>query len=168
MGENLEPVKTGINATLTIRPVGDILGNITGLVADYAIALLSMFYPTAVARKANVAISELVTNVLENISDPGGVLSFALNVEGERLRVSVTNTVNDEQFQKVVQRISDLKTHANPRKLLAETIRARRVHQLKGGLGLIRLVAENKFELSAEKNGDELTVHAVYRLEATT
>jgi hypothetical protein len=44
------------------------------------------------------------------------------------------------------------------RKLLAETIRERRKDRLRGGLGLIRLAAENKFTLSARYRAPYLVI----------
>ena len=44
------------------------------------------------------------------------------------------------------------------RKLRADTIRERRKDRLRGGLGLIRLAAENKFTLSARYRAPYLVI----------
>ena len=58
------------------------------------------------------------------------------------------NAAKREQYKKVKARVNRINSTDNLRKLLADTIHARRKDRLKGGLGLIRLAAENKFELS--------------------
>ena len=49
-------------------------------------------------------------------------------------------------------------------RLLGETLRARRADRLKGGLGLLRLVSENRFRLAARYEQEHLTVYAVFPL----
>lgn len=153
---------------LRISPVGNILGDLPGLVADGTMAMLGMFYPVTIGKKANIALSELLTNVMENIFDPGGGVGVRIGANAERLHISVSNTASLNAYESVSARIAELQNSQNPKKLFADTIRARRSQQLKGGIGLMRLVAENKFSLSADYDGGVLTVHAVYRFEATS
>ena len=54
-----------------------------------------------------------------------------------------------------------------PVDLLAETLRARRADRLKGGLGLLRLVSENRFRLSARYEHEHLTVFAAFPLRGS-
>lgn len=166
--ENSSTQNTELVSELSISPVGNILGDLPGLVADSATAMLGMFYPIAVGKKANVALSELVTNVMENIFDAQGIVRVRIEVSAVRLRISVTNTAAAQSYQAVSARITELQNSPNPKKLFADTIRARRSQQLKGGIGLMRLVAENKFKLSVDYDDALLTVHAEYRLEATS
>jgi hypothetical protein len=167
MSESHSEPKSEITAEICVRPVCNILGDISGLIADWAMSVLAMFYSSPVGKKANVALSELITNVLENISSPGGLLQVRLHIDGERLMIAVTNDTPKSQADNVRQRIEELNATANPRKLFADTIRARRGQQLKGGIGLMRLVVENKFKLSTDYDGELLTVRAEYQLEAT-
>jgi hypothetical protein len=74
--------------------------------------------------------------------------------------------VPQEIAEKVMGRVAKISAVADPRKLLAETIRERRQSRLKGGLGLLRLVAENKFSISSDYQDGLLTVRANYRLES--
>lgn len=146
-----EPVKpANVNVSVRIGPLSSVLGDVAGLLAEAAQSLLGMFYPVPTAKRANVVITELVTNVLENVVDPASDFTMDLVIDGDVLKITVCNTVKPENYERIKARIAELQNAADAKKLLAKTIRERRPQRLKGGLGLIRLVAENRFALSSE------------------
>lgn len=151
---------TNINLELTLGPLSNALGDVAGLLAESCQSLLAMFYPVPIAKRANVVVTELVQNVFENIVEPTSSFTMRLGIDGNVLRISVTNSVKPEHYEKVQARISALRDPGEAKKLLAKTIRERRPQRLKGGLGLIRLVAENRFALSTEYTDGRLTVNA--------
>lgn len=157
---------TIIETTVAIRPLRNIMGDVAGLLGESVMSLLLMFYPPPLCKKANIVISELVTNVLENVFDPDSGFVLKLSLLSDSLVISVQNTVPQEIADKVQGRVAKISAVADPRKLLAETIRERRQSRLKGGLGLLRLVAENKFTISSDYQDGLLTVRANYRLES--
>ncbi len=160
-------VNTRVGMTLRVAPVGDIRGNLATLLADSVPALLAMFYPPALGRKANVAVTELIQNVLENIVDPESELALDLRVDADALTVVVRNKATEAQYEAVRARIEALARVPDPRRLLAETLRSRRADGLKGGLGLLRLVSENRFRLTVRHEHEHLTVQADFPLRGT-
>lgn len=160
-------VRTRLAVALRVAPVGDIRGNLATLLADSLPALLAMFYPPAISKKANVAVTELLQNVLENIVDPDSELQLDLRVDPDALVIEVRNKATAAQCAAVRGRIDALREAADPRRLLAETLRARRAGGLKGGLGLLRLVSENRFRLTVRDEDEHLTVQAEFPLRGT-
>jgi hypothetical protein len=161
--ESKEPAR--VSFTLDVGPLSTVVGDLPTVVAEFSLSLVQLFYPSTIARKANVVVTELVQNIVENVPFPGSDGSVRLSIDGKDLVISVSNQVTDEQYAKVRAKIDSLGTPAEAKKLLAATIRERRPQRLKGGLGLIRLVAENRFVLAAERADGKLTVTARYTLE---
>jgi hypothetical protein len=161
-----EAPQTVIETSVMIRPLRTIMGDVAGLLGESTMSLMLMFYPPPVCKKANIVISELVTNVLENVCDPDSGFVLKLAIGADLLTISVQNKVPPEVASKVLARVEKIEATADPRRLLAETIRERRQSRLKGGLGLLRLVAENKFTISTVYQDGLLTVQADYRLES--
>lgn len=154
-----------IDFVLRLGPLSAVQGDVAGLLGDALLNLLGMFYPVGIGKKANVVITELVTNVFENITIPTSNFELRLSIDTHRLRISVHNQVTEEQFNHVNARVQKLQSTVDAKKLLAQTIRERRPQRLKGGLGLIRLVAENRFALSAALESGTMTVSAEHSLE---
>ncbi|HEY0137802.1 MAG TPA: hypothetical protein VGB85_27140, partial [Nannocystis sp.] len=121
-----------------------------------------------IVKKANVAVTELIQNVLENIVDPTSELVLDMRVDGDALDIRVRNRATEVQYEAVRARVDALAQAADPKRLLGETLRARRADQLKGGLGLLRLVSENRFQLEASYEQEHLTVHAAFPLRGKT
>ncbi|MDC0719347.1 ATP-binding protein [Nannocystis bainbridge] len=159
-----EPITTSVGLTLTVAPMGDVGGNLAATVGESLLAMLTVFYPQALCKKANVVITELVQNVIDNVNDPASQMRVDLRIDGDALQVQVTNKATPEQFQDVKDRVEQLTTSTDPKRLFADTLRARRMQRLRGGLGLIRLVSENRFRLSATYSGEQLTMQAVFPL----
>lgn len=165
MTESAEsPVTTSVRWSLTVSPLSDIRGNLAATVGESLLAMLGMFYSPSLCKKANVVITELVQNVIDNVSDPGSEMKIEFRLDPEALQVEVTNKVTPEQFQVVKDRVEQLGVTEDAKRLFADTLRARRMQRLRGGLGLIRLVSENRFRLSATYAGEHLTMQAVYPL----
>jgi hypothetical protein len=164
--EQAEPTRstTRLGVSLRVAPLGDIRGNLATLLGESLPTLLGMFYPPAIGKKANVAVTELIQNVVENVVDPSSELQLELRVDAEALEVQVRNKATPAQFEAVRARVDALAQAADPKRLLGETLRARRADRLKGGLGLLRLVSENRFQLTARYEHEHLTVFAAFPL----
>jgi hypothetical protein len=152
------------SAEFTFAPLGAVAGNLAAVLAESMGTLLALFYPPVLCRKANIVVTELVQNVMENVAFPESDVKVGIVLDGDRLRVKVTNRVTREQEAAVSKRLAELGSVADAKKLFADTIRARRQQRLKGGIGLMRLVAENRFRLSSEYDGSHLTVSAEFDL----
>jgi hypothetical protein len=161
------PDTTRLGMSFNVAPLGDISGNLPRLLGESILELLGMFYPSAVGKKANVVVTELVQNVLENIVDPHSELHLDLRVDGDALIVRVTNKATPEQFEDVRARVDALTRTNDAKKLFSTTLRARRADRLKGGLGLMRLVSENRFRLAASYEGGLLTMQAAFPLRGS-
>ena len=159
---------TRVGVTLRVAPLGDIQGNLATLLGESLPALLAMFYPPLISKKANVAVTELIQNVIENIVDRDSELLLELRVDGDALEVQVRNKATPDQYEAVRARVEALAQAADPKRLLGETLRARRADQLKGGLGLLRLVSENRFRLAVRYEQGHLTVQAAFALRGNT
>lgn len=162
--ERVAAPSTRMGVSFRVAPLGDIRGNLATLLGESLPALIGMFYPPSVGKKANVAVTELIQNVVENIVDPDSELQLDLRVDAEAIEVQVRNKATQTQYEAVRDRIDAVAQTADPRRLLGETLRARRADRLKGGLGLLRLVSENRFRLSARYEQEHLTVYAVFPL----
>ena len=77
------PDATRLGMSFNVAPLGDISGNLPRLLGESILELLGMFYPSAVGKKANVVVTELVQNVIENIVDPHSELHLELRVDGD-------------------------------------------------------------------------------------
>lgn len=165
--------RTGVRASFEIDPIDHVVGDVAGVLGEHMLALLGMFYPRQLCRKANVVITELVQNVMENVSDPQSVLRCSVAVDAKVLKVSVANRVTEAQWLRVEKRVKEIREAPDLRALVTKTLRERRQQQQRGGLGLMRLAHENKFEIGAafarEPEGEwgTLTVEATYRVTET-
>lgn len=157
--------RANVSFAIEISPLATVVGDLPTVVAEFSLSLVALFYPMTLANKANVVVTELVQNIVENVAQPDSSGSIKLAIDGKDLLISVTNSASEEAAAKVRAKIAALGTPAEAKKLLAQTIRERRPQRLKGGLGLIRLVAENRFTLSSDFQDGRLTVSARYPLE---
>lgn len=154
--------QTSTKLRLSVGPLDHVTGDLAGLVGEQALQILGMFYPRNTAKKANVVITELLTNVFENIQDPKSSFDLELDAGPHGLVISVRNQVTPEQYEKVKSRVDLIRGTPDLRALVASTIRERRTHRLKGGLGLMRLAQENKFDLAIAYQDGAMTVTATY------
>lgn len=161
------PDTTRLGIAFNVAPLGDIDGNLPRLLGESILELLGMFYPSTVGKKANVVVTELVQNVIENIVDPYSELHLDLRVDGDALVVRVTNKATPEQYEGVRARVDALSGTTDAKKLFSTTLRARRADRLKGGLGLMRLVSENRFRLAVSYERGLLTMQAAFPLRGS-
>lgn len=156
-----------IGMSFNVAPLGDVSGHLPRLLGESILELLGMFYPTIVGKKANVVVTELVQNVIENIVDPRSELHLELHVDGDALIVRVSNKATPEQYEGVRARVDALSGEADAKQLLRTTLRTRRADRLKGGLGLMRLVSENRFRLAVTYERELLTMQAAFPLRGS-
>ncbi|MBA7549588.1 hypothetical protein ES705_42078 [subsurface metagenome] len=142
--------KTNISLSYSISPVQNIICDLSALIGDFCEELIGSFYTRVVSKKANVVITELLNNAIENILDKDSGIILNVKINEDRLLIEVMNVVNRKQYEKVKAQVQKINSANNIRELLKETIQQRRGKRLKGGLGLIRVVAENKFNISVD------------------
>lgn len=155
---------TNIGVSVTVAPIGDIRGNLATLLGQTLLDLLGMFYPPALGKKVNVAVTELIQNVMANVLDEDSALGLDLRVDADALVVRVRNKATRAQFEAVRARVDALAGCPDPKRLFTDTLRARRQDGLGGGLGLMRLVAENRFRLGVSYEQEHLTMQAAFPL----
>jgi len=155
---------TRLGVTVTVAPLGDVRGNIATLLGQSLHELLTMFYPPAVGKKANVAVTELIQNVIQNVLDVDSELGLDLRVDQDALIVRVRNKATPAQYEAVHARVDALAASVAPKDLFTATLRRRRADRLKGGLGLMRLVAENRFRLAVSYEQEHMTMQATFPL----
>jgi hypothetical protein len=151
-----------VGASIYISPLDHVAGDVAGLLGNFLFDLLGMFYPRQICSKANVVVIELVTNVMEHCTIRDGALKVDLKIDGDDLIITVANPVTPDVYEAVKNRFTVIAEAADPKKLLADTVRERRVDRAKGGLGLMRLTAESKFRLSADYEQGFLIVKAQF------
>lgn len=156
--------KTNISFSYIISPVKNIICDLSAIIGNFCEEAIGSFYPRNVSKKANIVITELLNNALENCSDADSKIGLKLHVDEGNLIVRVINPVDNEQFENVRTHVDRINSVDNIRTLLRETILERRKDRLKGGLGLIRIVAENKFKLSVDYKKPFLIVESQYML----
>ena len=152
--------KTNISMKYDISPIKNIIGDLSGLLGNSCEELIGSFYPKNVGKKANVVITELLNNAVANNIDGESKIALELKIDKDRLWVKVINVARKEQFEKVKSHLDKINSAEDLKKLLAETIRLRRKDRLRGGLGLIRLAAENKFSISVDFDDPFLIVES--------
>jgi hypothetical protein len=158
--------KTQLRSTLRLSPTASATGDLAGILGGHLLELMGMFYDRVVCRRANVAVTEFVTNALSNAVDPAGELRVDVSVDADALVVEVSNKVDDPGYAAVEARVRRINESEDVKALMRETINHRRARRLKGGLGLLRLTSENRFVLSVRRDGEYMTLRAEHALEA--
>jgi hypothetical protein len=156
--------QTAISFSYTIHPVRNIISDLSAMIGNFCEETIGSFYPRVVSKKANVVLTELVNNAIENSTDSGSRIGLKVDIDKNRLVIKVMNPVTREQYEKVRRHVEKINSTENIRKLLRDTILLRRKDRLKGGLGLIRLVAENKFSLSVTFKNPYMIVESHFSL----
>lgn len=162
-----ELAATRFGMSFDIEPLHDMSNNLPRMLGESTLELLGMFFPHAVGKKANVVVTELVQNVLEHVVDPRSALHLELRVDEDALVVIVSNKATPEQYEGVRARVAALSGSEDVRKLFTTTLRTRRADRLKGGLGLMRLVSENRFRLAVSYDRELLTMQAAFPLRGS-
>lgn len=151
-------IDTELSFSLRLSPLKYVICDLSGILAGFVENLLSAFYPRIVSRRANIVITELVNNVLENVLFPESPLSVEVAVAQRELSIRICNQVTPDIFESVSEHVDLINSTEDLKALLKETIRKRRKQRLKGGLGLMRLVVENKFQIAVEYENELMTV----------
>ncbi|TKD11905.1 hypothetical protein [Polyangium fumosum] len=131
------PRKTAIAFSLTIDPLEHITGDVAGLVANFVFELLGMFFARSIASKANMAVIEMVTDVMEHDGDRQGPLGVRVRIEGDTLEITIAGPDVSTRFERIANA-------EDPRKMLADTVYKQRVGKAEEGLGLMRLIKASK------------------------
>lgn len=141
---------TCVSLNYSFSPLEYILCDLSGIIGNFCQELIGAFYPRIISKRANILVSELVNNVLQNTTDPRSRMDLGLRVDGQALHIRVRNAATPEQYARVRAHVDMIHSAEDLRKLMRDTIRERRRLKEKGGLGLIRLVAENKSALTVD------------------
>lgn len=156
--------KTNISFSYKISPVKNIICDLSAMIGEFCGELIGSFYPKNISKKTNVVVTELINNAVENITDEKSDIGLSVKINENVLYIRVMNVAARKQYEKVRAHIDTINSSNNVRKLLRDTIHARRSKEFKGGLGLIRLVAENKFRLSVGYKEPYLIVQSQFSL----
>lgn len=149
---------TSVVMNYSFAPLEFILCDLSGIIGNFCQELLGAFYPRVISKRANILVSELVNNVLQNTTDPRSRMDLGVWIDGQILKIRVRNAASPDQFAKVRAHVDMINSAEDLKKLMRETIRERRRLKEKGGLGLIRLVAENKSALRVDYEDGYLVV----------
>ncbi|MBA7613829.1 hypothetical protein ES703_21086 [subsurface metagenome] len=141
---------TNISMSYEISPIKNIIGDLSGLLGNFCDEFIGSFYSRNISKKSNIVTTELLNNAISNNIDGDSKIILEIKINKERLWIKVKNVAKREQFDRVRAHIEGINDSDDLRKLLADTIRQRRRDRERGGLGLIRLAAENKFSLSVD------------------
>jgi hypothetical protein len=144
-----------INLSYQFEPVKDVRYTISEIMGNFNAELLKTFFSKVISKRVNIIISELINNVLANTKDKNSLFSVKICSYENEIKIIVKNHVTLKQFKFVKEHIKMINDHNSPKKLLAETIKERREKGLTGGLGLIRIVSEEKAKVQARFNSKD-------------
>jgi hypothetical protein len=156
--------ETELTFVFRVSPVRNVICDLSGMLGNFSDDVLRAFYSRRVAARANIAITELVNNVIENFADPLGATSLELTVRDQVLFIDIGGPATEAQYAAVRGRVDWIYSADDPHELLKQTIRERRKQRLPGGLGLLRLVTENKFALDVRYADGVMHVEATLQM----
>lgn len=151
---------TRISMHYVFAPLEYILCDLSAIIGNFVEELLGAFYPRLVSKRANVLLTELVSNALEHISDPHEEMDLSIHIDEHQLHICIQNATTPEQYRMVKAHVDMIRNTDDLRALMKKTIRERREKRAKGGLGLIRVAAESKFELKTDYVDGKLVIDA--------
>lgn len=151
---------TNVALRFELSPVKNIIGDLSGLIGSFSDELLGAFFSRNTGRRANVVITELFDNAVVNNLDNESNIVLDLKKGDGCLHIQVSNKATTEQFEQVKDHVDMINGAKDRKRLLADTINARRKDRLRGGLGLMRLVVENKFDISVSYKKSMICVTA--------
>lgn len=135
------------------------------MLGNFLFQLLGMFFPRRVCARANVVVTELITNVMEHASSRDGEIGLVLTVNPQELVIEVSNSATTEEYEAIRGRFEEIANAKDPKQLLARTVYERHNERRRGGLGLMRLAAESKFQLSTQYAKGLLVIRAHLSME---
>ena len=148
----MEKEHSKINLSYQFEPVKDARYIISEIMGNFNAELFKIFFSKIISKRINTIISELINNVLANTIDKNSYFCVKIKSHENEIKIIVKNSVTLEQFKLVKDHIKMINEHNSPKKLLEETINERRTKGLKGGLGLIRIVYEEKTKVFVRYN----------------
>lgn len=144
--------KTEIGFSFSIFPLGNAQYDLSGKLGNFHRDYIREFFPEILGKRADVIISELLSNVLENTADKKSKCTVSVKLSSKMMLIKVKNVVEPWQFDNLRAHLKMIKRTHNVNKLMSDAITYRRSQGLKGGLGLIRLASECKARLSVSFN----------------
>src|SRR4029079_19478556 len=121
----LNRAQTSVSAAINITPINHISGDVGGLLGNFLFQLLGMFYPRRICARANVVVTELITNVMEHASSREGAIGLELNVDPQELVIKVSNSATVAEYESIRVRFEEIAAAKDPKQLLATTVYAR-------------------------------------------
>ena len=86
--------RTTISFSYTIYPVRNIISDLSALIGDFCEETIGSFYPRVVSKKANVVLTELVNNAIENSADGRSKIGRAGPPDSPEARKKSTSASN--------------------------------------------------------------------------
>ena len=142
--------QTSICLNYELFPVKNVIGDLSGLLGTFLGDLVGSFYPRNIGKKSNIVVTELLNNAIHNMEDINSKIVVQFEIDKRHICIIVKNSAKIDQYEKVRDHVDMINSSENLNGLLARTIRARRSEKRRGGLGLIRLATENRFDLTVD------------------
>lgn len=167
MGNQENYPKADINVSYTFSSIMNITYSISSILGNFNSEIINGFYPKLISKRVNIIISELVNNVIDYMAINKSGIVLKMKVISDKVIIQVSNKVRYKQYLKVKKHIEEINKSKDIKYLFYETIKKRRSNGLKGGLGLIRLVSENKSSLNVNynKNNSIMTITSKFNLK---
>ena len=154
-----------INLSYQFAPIKDTRYIISEIMGNFNAELFKIFFSKVISKRINTIISELINNVLANTIDKSSYFSVKIYSSENEIRIIVKNNVTLEQFKLVKEHIKMINVHNSPKKLLEEIIKERRAKGLTGGLGLIRIVSEEKAKVQVRYNNNDSYMSIITKMK---
>jgi hypothetical protein len=143
---------TIVSFSYKIAPLKNVHYEITGILGNINESLISNLYENNIGKKVNIVLSELMNNAIGNVHDKESEVTLHINIQPESLEIQVINAVSEQRYLDIKSHLEKIKIEKDHKQMMAQTIRRKQADRQQGGLGLIRLAAENKALLSVSYN----------------
>jgi hypothetical protein len=160
-----EKKKLRIDLSYQFGPIKNVRHIISEIMGNFNEELFKTFYSKIISKRINTIISELINNVLANTKDKESFFSVKISSFENELKITVKNKVTLKQYNLVKDHVKKINNHNSPKKLLEETIKHRRQKELRGGLGLIRIVSEEKAKLQVRFINNSLYMSVITKIK---
>ena len=77
---------TNISMRYDLSPVKNIIGDVSGLLGTFSDELIGAFYSKTISKKANIVITELVNNAVENSVGGNGKMVLEISINRDVLK----------------------------------------------------------------------------------
>ena len=157
-----EPI---INLSYQFGPIKDIRHIISEVMGNFNEELFKIFYSRIISKRINTIISELINNVLANTKDKDSYFGVKISTFDNQVKIVVKNRVTLQQYNLVKKHVKMINNYSTPKKLLEKTIKERRQKELRGGLGLIRIVSEERVKLQVRYFNNNSYMSVITRIK---